>query len=79
MTQLASITGIRPGRIVVAYLDGLSGNTHLGPLPAQASIVCMRRVPDVRVGALISRLVAIADSHELRHLKPLSRFWPHPL
>jgi len=66
------VLGDRPGRVVVAHLDGLPGDTHLYSLLAEVSVVRMRRIPYGRVGPVIARLVAVADGYELRHLKLLS-------
>lgn len=57
---------------MVAHLDGLTGDAHVDSPLEKADVMRMRRVPHGWVGSVVARLVAVADSYELRHLKPLS-------
>src|SRR5580704_1208947 len=55
-------------RVSVAHLDGPPGDAHVKPLLVKAGVIGMRLVPDGWVGSVVTRLVAVADGYELRHL-----------
>ena len=63
----------RPGRlaharvVVVAYLHGIAGDAHQGPIGAEPRIVGVGCVTHTGVRLLVSEAVAVPDCDECRH------------